>query len=137
MSYFLCVFTRVAEELKTNNGGVNAQVKELNSVDANARQFENEVKILSGCTVSGEGEGSMDKSDQNPLKDAKSGTLCDLILNLHDKERNMEEALQQQAQLIGRYEAMERAQREWEQKFRENNNSTPVCFKNTFFLFGS
>ncbi|XP_028768410.1 uncharacterized protein LOC114726015 [Neltuma alba] len=40
-------------------------------------------------------------------------------------ERDMEKALEQQAQLIGRYEAMEKAQREWEEKFRENNNSTP------------
>ncbi|XVE68621.1 hypothetical protein DITRI_Ditri09bG0083200 [Diplodiscus trichospermus] len=43
----------------------------------------------------------------------------------YDGEKDMEKALEHQAQLIGHYEAMERAQREWEEKFRENNNSTP------------
>ncbi|KAG6602264.1 hypothetical protein SDJN02_06998, partial [Cucurbita argyrosperma subsp. argyrosperma] len=38
---------------------------------------------------------------------------------------DMEKALKCQAQLIDQYEAMEKAQREWEEKFRENNNSTP------------
>lgn len=47
-------------------------------------------------------------------------------------ERDMEKAIEQQAQLIGRYEAMEKAQREWEEKFRENNNSTPVCYTITY-----
>ncbi|GMP22402.1 hypothetical protein CsSME_00000450 [Camellia sinensis var. sinensis] len=37
----------------------------------------------------------------------------------------MERALEHQAQLIGQYEEEEKAQREWEEKFRENNNSTP------------
>ncbi|KAL8050536.1 hypothetical protein ABFX02_06G087500 [Erythranthe guttata] len=36
---------------------------------------------------------------------------------------DMESALQHQAQLIGQYEEEEKAQREWEDKFRENNNS--------------
>ncbi|XP_030543034.1 uncharacterized protein LOC115750038 [Rhodamnia argentea] len=40
-------------------------------------------------------------------------------------ERDMERALEHQAQLIGQYEAMEKAQRDWEEKFRENNSSTP------------
>lgn len=44
-----------------------------------------------------------------------------------EKVNDMEKALKCQAQLIDQYEAMERAQREWEEKFRENNNSTPVC----------
>lgn len=39
----------------------------------------------------------------------------------------MEKALEDQAQLIGRYEAMEKAQRDWEEKFRENNTSPRVC----------
>jgi hypothetical protein len=40
-------------------------------------------------------------------------------------EQAMEKALEHQAQLNGRYEAMEKAQREWEDKFRENNSITP------------
>lgn len=45
----------------------------------------------------------------------------------YEKVDDMEKALKCQAQLIDQYEAMEKAQREWEEKFRENNNSTPVC----------
>ncbi|KAK8676170.1 hypothetical protein V6N13_034223 [Hibiscus sabdariffa] len=45
--------------------------------------------------------------------------------NHSESEKDMEKALEHQAQLIDRYEAMERAQREWEEKFRENNSSTP------------
>ncbi|KAF5742600.1 hypothetical protein HS088_TW09G00651 [Tripterygium wilfordii] len=41
------------------------------------------------------------------------------------RERKMEQALEDQAKLIDKYEAMENAQREWEEKFRENNCSTP------------
>ncbi|WJX20206.1 hypothetical protein P8452_09789 [Trifolium repens] len=37
---------------------------------------------------------------------------------------DMEKALEHQAQLIDRFEAMEKAQRQWEEKFRENNSST-------------
>ncbi|PWA51113.1 hypothetical protein CTI12_AA466550 [Artemisia annua] len=40
-------------------------------------------------------------------------------------ERDMERALEHQAQFIARYEAEEKAQREWEDKFRENNGSSP------------
>ncbi|KAJ8759194.1 hypothetical protein K2173_004201 [Erythroxylum novogranatense] len=47
-----------------------------------------------------------------------------------DEDRDMEKALEHQAELIGRYEEMERTQRDWEEKFREDNNSTPVCLIN-------
>ncbi|KAK7343912.1 hypothetical protein VNO77_13030 [Canavalia gladiata] len=43
----------------------------------------------------------------------------------YGREKDMEEAIQHQAQLIDQYEAMENAQREWEEKFRENNSTTP------------
>ncbi|KAG8380601.1 hypothetical protein BUALT_Bualt06G0032600 [Buddleja alternifolia] len=42
----------------------------------------------------------------------------------HERDEDMESALQHQAQLIGQYEAEEKAQREWEEKFRENNSGT-------------
>ncbi|XP_042068245.1 uncharacterized protein LOC121811452 isoform X2 [Salvia splendens] len=41
-----------------------------------------------------------------------------------EKDKDMESALLHQAQLICRYEEEENAQREWEEKFRENNNGT-------------
>ncbi|XP_022939056.1 uncharacterized protein LOC111445070 [Cucurbita moschata] len=46
-------------------------------------------------------------------------------LDGYEKVSDMEKSLKCQAQLIDQYEAMEKAQREWEEKFRENNNSTP------------
>lgn len=45
--------------------------------------------------------------------------------DVYGREKDMEKALEHQAQLIDRYEAMEKAQREWEEKFRENNSTTP------------
>jgi len=44
----------------------------------------------------------------------------------YGRENEMEKALEHQAELIDQYEAMEKAQREWEEKFRENNSTTPV-----------
>lgn len=43
----------------------------------------------------------------------------------HGSEKDMERALENQAKFIARYEAEEKAQREWEDKFRENNGSPP------------
>lgn len=42
-------------------------------------------------------------------------------------ERDMERALEHQAQLIGQYKDMEKEQREWEEKYQENNSSAVVC----------
>lgn len=55
----------------------------------------------------------------------------------HGGDNDMERALQHQAQLIGQYEEEEKAQREWEEKFRESNIYTPVKFYQfqTFSLF--
>ncbi|XP_061352183.1 uncharacterized protein LOC133297128 isoform X2 [Gastrolobium bilobum] len=43
----------------------------------------------------------------------------------HGREKDIEKALEHQAQLIDQYEAMEKDQREWEEKYRENNSTTP------------
>lgn len=48
-------------------------------------------------------------------------------LDEHSSSRQMERALENQVQLIGRYEEEEKAQREWEDKFRENNSSPVSC----------
>ena len=39
----------------------------------------------------------------------------------------MEIALEEQAQFIGQHEAEEKAQKEWEEKFRGNSTCTLVC----------
>ncbi|CAN6697553.1 unnamed protein product [Malus baccata var. baccata] len=49
----------------------------------------------------------------------------DLDFSGHGRDKDMEKALEHQAQLICQNEEMEKAQREWEEKFRENNTSTP------------
>lgn len=46
----------------------------------------------------------------------------------HERDDDMESALQHQAQLIGRYEEEEKAQREWEEKFRESENCTQESY---------
>lgn len=43
----------------------------------------------------------------------------------HKSSGDMERALEHQAQLIGCYEAQEKAQRDWEEKYGENNSSSP------------
>ncbi|XP_059456600.1 uncharacterized protein LOC132186616 isoform X2 [Corylus avellana] len=87
------------------------------------------------CTDGGLKEGS--KIQENVLLDgALPGFLENqknvgnngLDCNEYGGDKDMEKALEDQAQLIGRYEAMEKAQREWEEKFRENNSSTPDSF---------
>ncbi|XP_017247906.1 uncharacterized protein LOC108219127 [Daucus carota subsp. sativus] len=49
-------------------------------------------------------------------------------LSAHGEDKDMEIALEQQAQLIQQYEAEEKAQRDWEEKFRETNSRIPVSF---------
>ncbi|KAF8021834.1 hypothetical protein BT93_G2085 [Corymbia citriodora subsp. variegata] len=70
-------------------------------------------KVVSNSPVSGRVENE--------------GNVVNGILKSNDDggERDMERALEHQAQLIGQYEAMEKAQRDWEEKFRENNSCTP------------
>ncbi|KAK8357819.1 hypothetical protein V6Z12_A05G442500 [Gossypium hirsutum] len=67
------------------------------------------------------------KSDDVKVDPPVNGLVNPLEVNTNhsESEKDMEKALEHQAQLIDRYEAMERAQREWEEKFRENNSSTP------------
>lgn len=69
-------------------------------------------------------ESKTQEEDESELKlaDNKSHDV-----DGYEREKEMEKALDHRAQLIDQYEAMEKAQREWEEKFRENNTSTPVC----------
>ncbi|PRQ56196.1 hypothetical protein RchiOBHm_Chr1g0333121 [Rosa chinensis] len=77
------------------------------------------------------GEGSESQKEKVLLKDARTGSKehqrnGDLDFNGHGRNKDMEKALEFQAQLIGQNEEMEKAQREWEEnKCRENNTSTP------------
>lgn len=69
-------------------------------------------------------DGALPGCLENQRNDGNNGLDC----NEYGGDKGMEKALEDQAKLIGRYEAMEKAQREWEEKFRENNSSTPDSF---------
>ncbi|XP_009761283.1 uncharacterized protein LOC107817128 [Nicotiana tabacum] len=62
-------------------------------------------------------------SDANQVQVTASGVSING--RREDKsDKDMERALNQQAQLIGQYEAEEKAQREWEEKYKESNSYT-------------
>lgn len=88
-------------------------------------------------------KGSSNYSDGEPVASPEtSGTqkVNGHYFNAPEKNKDMESALLHQAQLICRYEEEEKAQREWEEKFRENNSATQVCFLSFgrvhFFVWG-
>ncbi|XP_058087329.1 uncharacterized protein LOC131234455 [Magnolia sinica] len=82
---------------------------------ANGGFTNEEDKVLSETRVS------------SSLDDQRKENGAGLHSNGSDRDAEMERALEQQAQLIGRFEAQENAQREWEEKFRENNGHTLDC----------
>ncbi|XWS66297.1 hypothetical protein CRYUN_Cryun05aG0187500 [Craigia yunnanensis] len=115
----------VAGELKSENVKVDPQVNGLvSSLKVHTNHSKSEPDILPMHSEIHENKSSMDNLHTDALKDERNVTGCDLDFHGYEGEKDMEKALEHQAQLIGRYEAMERAQREWEEKFRENNNST-------------
>lgn len=77
--------------------------------------------------MSSEGvQDSADVATENSLelKDPTCSCNGHAVQN-YGTEREMERALEHQARFISRYKEEEKAQREWEDKFRENNGSTP------------
>ncbi|KAL5581453.1 hypothetical protein UlMin_013895 [Ulmus minor] len=91
-------------------------------------------------------EDGVATSSESPLNGSDSGldisggnqrsmpNCLDVNCHVRERDEDMEKALEHQAQLIGQYEEIEKAQREWEEKFRENINNTPVCFIRNFIL---
>lgn len=79
-----------------------------------------------GVVKRGEEKMLLEDSLSSCLGNGQNTNGNDIDYNVYGGDRDMEKALEHQAQLIGRYEEMEKAQTEWEEKFRENNNSTPV-----------
>ncbi|XP_042520716.1 uncharacterized protein LOC122094106 [Macadamia integrifolia] len=75
----------------------------------------------------GNGESIMSRDTSNGSKDDSMETTEERSKTKEEKVflEDMERALEHQAQLIVRYEAEENAQREWEEKFREDNSCTP------------
>ncbi|KAJ9175425.1 hypothetical protein P3X46_013982 [Hevea brasiliensis] len=116
----------VAEELKANPAKVDAIEDEVAITSEN---FPNcpDVKpgIFEGVVERGEDKMLLGDSLSSCLGNGQNMSSNGIDYNVYGGDRDMEKALEHQAQLIGQYEAMEKAQREWEEKFRENNNSTP------------
>ncbi|KAK4717288.1 hypothetical protein R3W88_015626 [Solanum pinnatisectum] len=67
----------------------------------------------------------IDSAGNNDVKDQLHLPTSEMSENQRKadvSDEGMERALQHKAQLIGQYETEEKAQREWEEKYRENNN---------------
>ncbi|OMP08060.1 hypothetical protein COLO4_06813 [Corchorus olitorius] len=112
----------VAEDLKSDKVKVDPQENGLiNSSEVNPIHSKAEPDISPmGSEIHEE-----KSSHSDALKEERNETGSDLDFQGNEGQKDMEKALEHQAQLIGRYEAMERAQREWEEKFREHNSCTP------------
>lgn len=102
---------------------VDAQGSEVATGPGNiSSHSENRTEVSNTCTKREEGS----EVSGNPLsftaEDQVQGSIGCLQINGDNRDGEMERALLQQAQLIDQYKAEENAQREWEEKFRENNN---------------
>lgn len=85
-----------------------------------SNQFDFKPESLNRCSENVENS----VFQENRRKEKGAG----LHANGIDRYGDMERALEQQAQLIGRFEAEENAQREWEEKYRENNYAVVYIF---------
>ncbi|OVA05955.1 hypothetical protein BVC80_1707g60 [Macleaya cordata] len=86
-----------------------------------------EVRDESLLQENGKATGFGDFSDEKDRPEIlEEGSKADRRkeINASRRDADMERALEDQAMLIGRYEAEENAQREWEEMFRENNSCT-------------
>lgn len=113
------------EESRDKFVQVNCQVNELVSSSEGFSNFQdggsNILKIESKIQEENGSEANLLSKNRN--------------IDGYGREKEMEKALEHQAQLIDQYEAMEKAQREWEDKFREHNSTTPVCMIHRDLLY--
>ncbi|CAI0410695.1 unnamed protein product [Linum tenue] len=130
-------------------GLVNGSSKEVqSSVNSKAKNSESDERSGSDEFIpstarslswkSGkDGTGSMKRCKDPALRSSNTftsassssrrqpGKSCRQTRRKDTRAGDMEKAIEQQAQLIERYEEMEKAQREWEEKFRETSSSAP------------
>ena len=131
----VCVTRTAVGESKIGRGMVNSQENGIIcSPESHPNCFDNGQEILREGSENQEEEVLMDAQVSDSLERQRNATNSNHHLNRNGRDKDMEMALEHQAQLIGQYAAEEKAQREWEEKFRENNNSTPVCFISIFDL---
>lgn len=114
------------DELKVGRVMVDSQNNGIiSSSEGLPNGFDSGQEILREGSENQEEEVLMDGQVSDSLESQRDATGSNHHLNRNGRDRDMERALEHQAQLIGQYEAEEKAQREWEEKFRENNSSTP------------
>lgn len=86
------------------------------------------IALLEVSPIDSDGRPESLRRGSKPVEEnAPLASCSDANCYGRESDKDMEKALEQQAQLIGKYEEMEKAQREWEERFKENNGSTPVC----------
>lgn len=112
------------EESRHDSGKSDAQDNNaMNCLDRclDCLDFQSEAskKSPEPCIERGSGKDEVSHSSQSQTHEYNAGS------STRERECNgeMERALQHQAQLIRCYEAQEKAQRDWEEKYGENNDS--------------
>ncbi|KAL5733653.1 hypothetical protein ACOSQ2_033345 [Xanthoceras sorbifolium] len=116
----------MVEEVKTDTIKVDSQEPGVAaSLEVSPNDFDGRPESLRGGSEPQEEKLSLDGSHLDYLEKEKNVSCSDVDLSGHGVDKDMEKALEQRAQLIGKYEEMEKAQREWEERVRENNSSTP------------
>ncbi|KAG6758589.1 hypothetical protein POTOM_038948 [Populus tomentosa] len=99
-----------------------------NGVANTSEDFPNCLEPEHGRIEDGEEKALTENPISGHLENGQHAHSNELEDDAYSSDRDMEKALEHQAQLIDQYEAMEKAQREWEEKFRENNGSTPDSY---------
>lgn len=124
------------EEVKTDAIKVDSQEQGVAvTLEVSPNDSDGRPECLRGASQPREEKLSLDGPHMGCLDNGTNVSCCDVDFNGHPLDNDMEKALEQQAQLIGKYEEMEKTQREWEERFRENNSSTPVCIIRTSMMY--
>ncbi|CAK7325305.1 unnamed protein product [Dovyalis caffra] len=127
-SRYLCnsyVARSTTEEFRANPVKVDSPE---NGVATTSEDFPNCLEPETGRIEDSKEKALPELPISGGLENGQLARSIELEDNVCRSDRDMERALEHQAQLIDRYEAMEEAQREWEEKFRENNGSTPDSY---------
>ncbi|GAB2286935.1 hypothetical protein Dimus_021323 [Dionaea muscipula] len=100
---------------------------ESTDIDSKDSDASGSPSRLDDCLDSGpeEFEGHSENWNEKVLVDDQVSRTFESQGPDHEFDGEMDRALKRQAQLIDCYEAQEKAQREWEEKHRESQNSTP------------
>lgn len=116
----------VVEDLTTDSIKVNDQGNKVAiSSEVFLGTIDQQPNILKAGSERHEWKNLLEGPNSSGLGNGGKTSKNELNFHSYAAEKDMERAVEYQEQLIERYEAMERVQQEWEEKFRENNDSTP------------